>query len=743
LRRSPADQARFFLGASGVAIMIGAPAMRMSSLLSVAGGLALLATGILSAADPKSKPPGRVPMDLGPAVAFIFHNGPANAPLSGPDKQLVLKALSIRLGRDAGVCFDSDALAYAAGWTGGFIDIGKSSMNGTAQGSSPVFPIGHKSFALSPESRRPANGKFKGYYVHGEQVVLSYAMDGTDILDLPGVETAKGVTAFTRTLWVGKSSRPVQILVAENCPVTLLDPSGHAALETVGQRTLLTLPRLDAPCLLKLGLGGGDLSLAPAIDPEPLTHGGALNWTTPVVTKGRLGNEPGAYAVDTLTLPETNPWHSWMRISAMDFFEDGRCAVSTLSGDVWIVSGIDGPLGTLTWKRFATGLYEPLGLRILHGTIYVLGRDRVTRLHDLNADGEADFYESFNSDLDVYPTYHAFVFDLQTDTAGNFYFAADGNMVDPYRPKHGSVMRLSADGSKLEEFATGFRAPNGMSVGPNNEITCSDNQGHWTPASKISWLKKGGFYGYGGDPRQPRFKSHLDENPMTSFDPPLCWIPMNADNSSGGQIWVTSDRWGLPRGSLLHTSYGKCTLFEVMFEDVAGQKQGGVWQFPLKFDSGIMRGRFNPRDGQLYVAGLKGWQTVAVQDGALQRVRYTGKPLQQPVALHVEPNGIRLTFGSPLDPTSANDPGNYGLAQWNYRWTSTYGSDSWSVADPDKKGEDPVEVKSAKLSPDGKTVFLETAPLQPVMQMRIKYALETADGTALRQEIYNTINRVK
>ncbi len=723
--------------------MIGAPAMRMSSLLSVAGGLALLATGILSAADPKPKPPGRVPMDLGPAVAFIFHNGPANAPLSGPDKQLVLKALSIRLGRDAGVCFDSDALAYAAGWTGGFIDIGKSSMNGTAQGSSPVFPIGHKSFALPPESRRPANGKFKGYYVHGEQVVLSYAMDGTEILDLPGVETAKGVTAFTRTLWVGKSSRPVQILVAENCPVTLLDPSGHAALETVGQRTLLTLPRLDAPCLLKLGLGGGDLSLAPAIDPEPLTHGGALNWTTPVVTKGRLGNEPGAYAVDTLTLPETNPWHSWMRISAMDFFEDGRCAVSTLSGDVWIVSGIDGPLGTLTWKRFATGLYEPLGLRILHGTIYVLGRDRVTRLHDLNADGEADFYESFNSDLDVYPTYHAFVFDLQTDTAGNFYFAADGNMVDPYRPKHGSVMKLSADGSKLEEFATGFRAPNGMSVGPNNEITCSDNQGHWTPASKISWLKKGGFYGYGGDPRQPRFKSHLDENPMTSFDPPLCWIPMNADNSSGGQIWVTSDRWGLPRGSLLHTSYGKCTLFEVMFEDVAGQKQGGVWQFPLKFDSGIMRGRFNPRDGQLYVAGLKGWQTVAVQDGALQRVRYTGKPLQQPVALHVEPNGIRLTFGSPLDPTSANDPGNYGLAQWNYRWTSTYGSDSWSVADPDKKGEDPVEVKSAKLSPDGKTVFLETAPLQPVMQMRIKYALETADGTALRQEIYNTINRVK
>jgi hypothetical protein len=52
-------------------------------------------------------------------------------------------------------------------------------------------------------------------------------------------------------------------------------------------------------------------------------------------------------------------------------------------------------------------------------------------------------------------------------------------------------------------------------------------------------------------------------------------------------------------------------------------------------------------------------------------------------------------------------------------------------------------VKSAKLSADGKTVFLETAPLRPVMQMRIKYAIEAAAGSPLRQEIFNTINRLK
>ena len=38
-----------------------------------------------------------------------------------------------------------------------------------------------------------------------------------------------------------------------------------------------------------------------------------------------------------------------------------------------------------------------------------------------------------------------------------------------------------------------------------------------------------------------------------------------------------------------------------------------------------MRARFNAADGQLYVCGLKGWQTRATKDGIFQRVRYTGK----------------------------------------------------------------------------------------------------------------------
>ena len=60
-------------------------------------------------------------------------------------------------------------------------------------------------------------------------------------------------------------------------------------------------------------------------------------------------------------------------------------------------------------------MFQSLGLRIVEGKIYVLGRDQITRLHDLNGDGEADFYENFNNDVHVTSGFHEFAFDLQTD----------------------------------------------------------------------------------------------------------------------------------------------------------------------------------------------------------------------------------------------------------------------------------------------------------------------------------------
>jgi hypothetical protein len=399
---------------------------------------------------------------------------------------------------------------------------------------------------------------------------------------------------------------------------------------------------------------------------------------------------------------------------------------------VWIVSGIDDKLEKLNWRRCASGLFEPLGLRIVEDQVYVLCRDQLTRLHDLNEDGEADWVESFNRDAPVGPSYHAFAMELQTDRAGNFYYTRCGQRVDPSLPLQGGLVKVSRDGKKSELIATGLRAANGLCVGPNDEITVADNQGNWIPASRLNWIEPGGFYGY---------IPHARRTPVpTEANPPLCWIPVQVDNSSGSQVWATSDAWGALRGRLLHTSYGRAALFLVLHEEVNGVRQGGVVQFPLRFDSGIMRARFHPKDRQLYVAGLKGWQTAGARDGCLQRVRYTGGVFTMPTSLKTLNDGIVLGFDCELDAETASDPGNYALERWNYLWSEKYGSPEFKLSEPGKQGRDKMEIRSAEISADMKSVMLKIADLRPVHQMRLQFRLRSKDGSTINHELYQTIN---
>ena len=101
-----------------------------------------------------------------------------------------------------------------------------------------------------------------------------------------------------------------------------------------------------------------------------------------------------------------------------------------------------------------------------------------------------------------------------------------------------------------------------------------------------------------------------------------------------------------------------------------------------------------------------------------------------------------ITFSAPLETAAANDAGSFSVAQWNYRYAAQYGSKDWSVANPDKQGHDEVEIKSARLLPDGRTVFLETPLLRPVMQMEVKYSLNSIEGNPFRNQFWLTLNRL-
>jgi glucose/arabinose dehydrogenase len=532
-------------------------------------------------------------------------------------------------------------------------------------------------------------------------------------------------------------------------------------LEETG-RVVAHLPPLKAPAKAKISVWVGPTKDKETAAPEfakvagPLelaiyTKGGKARWTESFITKGALdqseivtkkggkSTQPQqAYVVDSITPPFKNDYDSWMRIGGFDFFPDGRAAVCTWSGDVWVVSGIDDTLQKITWKRFAAGIHQALGLKIVNNTIHTLSRDGVTRLHDFNGDGEADFYESFNNDCLVTANFHEFVFDLHTDPQGNFYFIKAGPVRgggrgwDTIVPHSGSVFKLSKDGQKLDVLARGFRAPNGMGLGPNGEITSGDNEGTWTPACPINWIKPGGFYGVADFIK--------GEKPKVR-DNPLCWLPRSVDNSNGGQVWITGDKFGPLSGQLLHTSYGQSTMYLVVKEEAGGQMQGGVLPF-LKFDSGVCRARFVPEKNALFLTGLRGWQTNAQKDAGFYRVRYTGKPLNLPIDLHVKKGELSIKFSDPLDPSLAKDTESYRLEQWQYRWTSDYGSPEFKISNPKAQGHDEVEIDDATVSADGKTVTLKVAALRPVMQMKITLNLKAADGTPIRTAIHNTINVV-
>ncbi len=569
---------------------------------------------------------------------------------------------------------------------------------------------------------------------------------GTFYTEFDVYRLGQRITANPRryTSWIALADAPEGTKIGiENGKVVLRlaadQPAQRVKIVASGAEGMLDATRFEA---LRVHAGKAE-SL------EKYTKGGPRRWTEEITTKGRLGKGKGAYVVDTITVPKQNPWNSRLRFGAFDFLSKDSAVLSTWNGDVWRVDGLDDDLDTLTWRRIATGLHDPLGLKVVDGVIHTLGRDGITRLHDRNGDGEIDWFENFNNEVLVTRNFHEFAFDLQCDAAGNFYFAKGG----PVRPggrgfdeivaHHGTIMRVTKDGSKLDVVATGLRAPNGIGVSPDGIMTTGDNQGTWMPACRLNWLPKPGMFTSCVD------TSHMDPKP-TEYGEPLCWFPMDVDNSGGGQCWITSDRWGPLQGELLHQSYGTCNLYLVLRQQAGERIQGGVAKFPLSFASSQMRARFHDAgDGQLYTVGFKGWQTRAAQMTAFQRVRYTGKPLNMPRGLTVGTKTIELAFSDALDKELAEDPESYAIEIWNYNWSQAYGSPEFKPSDPSKKvkegqkNRDSLEVTGAKLGADGRTVTLTVEGIVPCMQMRINFDLESKGGEIIAGDIHNTVNFVQ
>jgi putative heme-binding domain-containing protein len=486
-----------------------------------------------------------------------------------------------------------------------------------------------------PQGKKPDRPfVYHGFYRNGNRVVFSYRIGDVDLLDSPWVEEGR----FIR----------------------------------------LVAPAAEHP-LLRLRQGGG-----------------MARWPQVLNTRGHLGRS-GPYTIDTIEPPFDNPWKALLFFGDHDFLPDGTAMICTMVGDVWSVKGLDATLQNVRWRRYASGLHQALGLIVVEGKVNVLGRDQITRLHDVDGDGEADYYECVSNTFETSPAGHDFVSGLQRDASGRFYTASS---------KQG-LLRITANGRAPEILATGFRNPDGLGLAPDGTITVPCSEGEWTPASMVCEIKLGGHYGYLG----PR----AGQPP----DLPLVYLPRGLDNSSSAQVTVPDDRFGPLKGQMLHFSFGTGTYFLLLRERVDGQPQGAVVPMPGEFLSGAHRGRFNPRDGQLYVSGMTGWGTYTSADGCFQRVRYTGEPAQLPLEFHAHENGVLVRFSRPLDAGLAGRAGSHFAQAWNYRYSSGYGSPELSPRHPGLPGHDALAIRSAHVLADGLTLFLEIPDLQPVNQLHL------------------------
>src|SRR5690625_6156783 len=121
-------------------------------------------------------------------------------------------------------------------------------------------------------------------------------------------------------------------------------------------------------------------------------------------------------------------------------------------------------------------------------------------------------------------------------------------------------------------------------------------------------------------------------------------------------------------------------VYIVWMEDTGGMVQGRLTELPVDSRAGLVRGTVNPGDGQFYSVGLRGWTTLAREDGSFERVRYTGEPVHLPMGLSVSPEGVEVEFTAPLDPDVVTDATRYDIEGWEYMYAERDGALEVSLA---------------------------------------------------------------
>lgn len=717
-----------------------------------------------------------------------------------PKDNQAARTLALQLGDSAYACFDTDLLRWSVAWTGKFLPMvlmaqvsykdffNKNNNIATVTGT-PVLATGayagwstgkpayRTDQSLPPTWRAlPAQqGRYNGVYIYGNRSVLDYSVGQARIYEMPGSAQFDGGIAFTRNIRATDVASELYLTAAEIDNATGSEMKGRIAYiyQGTGKDTVTAVAVLGKGkpgwqpgveegkyLTVKVGAPGeGTVVIWKGLSKDKkafekfcktkhtalpdFQKGGPALWKETVVTQGKVAPDTAAFVTDQLTLPLNNPWKRNVRIADVGFFKDGRAAVVTFEGDVWTIEGIDKGLQNLKWRRFASGLHEPMSIEIVKDSIYVFDRNGIVHLRDLNNDGVADYYENFSNAMAQSAESREWAGDLVTAPDGRFYIAKGGSLSNgPGMTKvtgkgfregsdqNGAILRISSDGRSTEVIATGLRGPY-LGMHPTKGIlTASDQQGNYVPSTPIFVIHPGDYFGV-----EPTL--HRKDNPVVT--PPLTWIPHSVDRSAISQAWVTGSKMGPLNGNLVHFSFGRPGLFRVLIDSTTSVVQGGVSVINAHYPAPTSKGAMNPVDEQLYVAGFNLWGSSSNGISALLRLRYTGKPSYLPNHFRAGKQGIVLRFDSPLDKATASDPGNFEVRRWNYKRTEEYGSGHFKL--DGSTGQEIMHVAASYPSADGRSVLLLVPEMTEIMQMEVTYHLQAADGKKVNDQFWFTVNQ--
>lgn len=423
--------------------------------------------------------------------------------------------------------------------------------------------------------------------------------------------------------------------------------------------------------------------------------------------------------------------------NGMDLLMPGALAADPKTGRLFIASMKGGEIFALDdptddgkrarYVDYTGGLFqEAYSLLAEDGALYALHRRNLTKIVDTDGDGRADRFERVaglpHGSADTYD----YGYGLVRDRSGAFVYS-----YAPYANRRiagsGGAVRL-VDG-KPQELAYGFRNPVGWCTGPDGEIFCTDNQGEWVATNKLCHVETGRYYGFPNPEQAEHAKKPRGATAL--------WIPYDWAQSING---VTYDNTGGKFGPFA----GQFFLAELMFggaivranlEKINGVYQGACFPFYGRGLLGPLALTFDPK-GRLWVGSITepGWMAQPDR-GALYRLDYVGPTPFEIQSIHVQPQGFRLVFTKPVQPSTLTAHLSIKVEHYRYEYTSAYGSPELDRTR--------VSIEKATLSLDGRSVEV-TVPLVKDRVYRINASgLRSTDGeTLVHPEGAYTLNEI-